>query len=264
MFSKQSIEVFASSHSFLSWLLDLTMYLQSLPYLGNKFECPICNGKFKTFLPGGMNNLRQNSKCPRCRSLERHRLIWLFLKNRTNFFTTRLKLLYIAPEYCFRRNLQRFKNIQYISIDLENPIAMMKMDITDLKFNDSSFDCVLCLHVLEHIEDDRKAMKELYRVLKPNGWAILQVPILRDKTFEDPSIKIREQRLKYFGQEDHVREYGLDFKDRLKKAGFQVEVETLKEDISPNSVYRYRLIITDKNLESIYFCAKPGGPTYQL
>jgi ubiquinone/menaquinone biosynthesis C-methylase UbiE len=191
--------------------------------------------------------------------LERHRLIWLFLKYRTNLFSTRLKLLYVAPEYCFRKNFQRFKNIQIISIDLENPIAMMKMDITDLKFNDSLLDCILCLHVLEHVEDDRKAIKDLYRVLKPNGWAILQVPILRDKTFEDPSIKTREQRLKYFGQEDHVREYGLDFKDRLTEAGFQVKVETLKEEISPNSVFRYRLLTTDKNLQSVYFCTKPAG-----
>jgi ubiquinone/menaquinone biosynthesis C-methylase UbiE len=173
-----------------------------------------------------------------------------------------LNILYIAPEYCYRKNFKRFKNIQYTSIDLENPIAMMKMDITDLKFDDSSFDCILCLHVLEHVEDDRNAVKELYRVLKPNGWAILQVPILRDKTFENPSIKTREQRLKYFGQEDHVRIYGLDFKERLTELGFKVEVENLREQIPPKSVNRYRLTTTDNSLGSVYLCTKPSEPSY--
>jgi ubiquinone/menaquinone biosynthesis C-methylase UbiE len=133
----------------------------------------------------------------------------------------------------------------------------MKMDIANLKFPDSSFDCIICLHVLEHVEEDRKAMREFYRVLKPNGWAILQVPILRDKTFEKSSIRTRTQRLKYFGQEDHVRQYGLDFKDKLLDVGFRVNVETFDKEISPDIINRYRLKVKDIKHENLYFCTKP-------
>jgi predicted SAM-dependent methyltransferase len=256
MFSKQSLEYFASSNSILSWLLNLAMHLNSLRYVGSKFECPICKGKFRTFLLGGRKNLRPHAKCPRCRSLERHRLVWLYLINKTNFINSKLKLLYVSPEYCIRRKIQKLKNIQYISIDLENPIAMIKMDITDLKFTNSSFDCILCLHVLEHVEEDEKAMQEFYRVLKPNGWAIFQVPIFQDKTYENSSIRTRAQRLKHFGQEDHVRLYGSDFKDKLMDVGFLVNVEAFDKEISPDLMNRYRLTPSNGKLENLYYCTK--------
>ncbi|MEJ2053426.1 MAG: methyltransferase domain-containing protein [Calditrichaceae bacterium] len=256
MSPKQKIEIFAASHPSLRPFLELALYLNALRYRGNNYECPVCGGKFKTFLPGGSKNQRPDAKCPGCRSLERHRIVWLYLKQKTNLFNQNNDLLYFAPEYCFRRIFDKLKNINYISVDLESPTAMEKMDVTDLKFDEATFDCILCLHVLEHVEDDKKAMQELYRVIKPNGWAIIQVPIVREKTYEDAAIRNPEDRLKHFGQEDHVREYGLDFKDRLADAGFTVTVEPVEKVVSSEDMQRYRLTTNDKDLKNIYFCRK--------
>ena len=133
---------------------------------------------------------------------------------------------------------------------------MIKIDITDIKFQNNTFDCILCSHVLEHILDDNKAIRELYRVLKPNGWAILQVPILREKTFEDPNIQTPEERLKYFGQEDHVRIYGLDYKDRLENAGFKVMVDPYLMELDEDIVQLYKLVPENEPKENIYYCIK--------
>ena len=187
---KRKLEVLASSNLVLARIMNIFIYISSLRYSGTRYECPICNGKFRKFLSGGNENQRQNSKCPRCRSLERHRLVWIYLKHKTNFLKSKQKLLYVAPEYCFRKKFDSLKNIQYISVDLESPLAMKKMDVTNLKFDDSIFDSIICLHVLEHVQDDKKAMREFLRVLKPGGWAILQVPILGEKTYEDDTIKL--------------------------------------------------------------------------
>jgi len=146
-------------------------------------------------------------------------------------------------------------NLDYISVDLESPIAMLKMDVTDLQFPDDCFNCTICYHVLEHVSDDKKAMAEIFRVLKPGGWAILQVPILRDKTFEDPSVKTPKDREKIFGQHDHVRAYGLDYKHRLKSAGFSVKVDDYVTQLGDDAIGRYGLM---KN-EDIYFCSKPNS-----
>jgi len=253
---QKSIEIFVLKHTCLKSAFDLLIHVYSWFYTGNKYECPICQGNYRALLPAGNQKERLNSKCPRCRSLERHRLIWLYLKKRTNFCNVDLKVLYVAPEYCFIQKFDSLKNIDYLSIDLESPLAMRKMDITDLNLADSSFDCIICLHVLEHVENDSAAIKEFYRILRPKGWAILQVPILRKMTFEDPKINTKEARLKHFGQEDHVREYGLDFKDRLEDSGFSLKIENVREFISESSVNRYRLLLEDSILENIYFCKK--------
>lgn len=254
---KRKFEVLASSNLVLAQIMDIFIYLSSLRYAGTKYECPICNGKYRKFLSGGNENQRQNAKCPRCRSLERHRLVWIYLKIKTNFLKSKQGILYVAPEYCFRKKFDSLKNIKYISIDLESPLAMNEMDVTDLEFGDSTFDSIICLHVLEHVQDDRKAMLEFFRVLKPGGWAILQVPIFREETYEDDNINTKELRLKHFGQDDHVREYGLDFKDRLDESGFVVKVENIQDDISATQINRYRLLSEDNNMDSIYFCIKP-------
>lgn len=254
---KQKLEVFASKNYVGAKLLDMIMYLSSLRFTGDQYECPICTGNFRKFLSGGNDNNRQNSKCPRCRSLERHRTIWIYIKSKTDILKNKQKILYIAPEYCFRKQFDSLKNIQYISIDLESPLAMKKMDITDLKFAEFEFDGIFCLHVLEHVENDIKAMHEFFRVLKPSGWAILQVPVLREKTYEDKSINTKELRLKHFGQEDHVREYGLDFKERLEESGFFVNVESLQKIISNEQADRYRILFANNEMENIYFCTKP-------
>ena len=192
---------------------------------GNKFTDPIDGSTFQAFLPYGYNKIRNNVLSPSTYSLERHRLLWLYLKNETSFFKAKLKVLHFAPESALMNRFKKLKNISYDTIDLNSPIADIKADICDLPFLDNSYDFILCNHVLEHVIDDDKAMRELYRVLKKNGLGIFQVPIdyNRDTTFEDFSVTNKKERNKLFGQYDHVRIYGLDFFDRLQKAGFSVE-----------------------------------------
>jgi len=145
----------------------------TIRYFGLRFKCPCCDGCFRKFLFFGAKP-RPNARCPRCGSLERHRLLWLYLRNKINFFSDHLKVLDIAPIHFFQKKCKKLKNLDYISADISSPIAMIKMDITDINLHDNQFDCIICYHVLEHILDDEKAMRELFRVLKPGGWAILQ------------------------------------------------------------------------------------------
>ena len=228
--------------------------LRSLWYIGNRFICPYCNGHFRKFLPFGVKP-RPNALCPRCGSLERHRLLWLYLKDRTNFFRDSLKVLDIAPMGSFQQKCKDISNLDYISADISSPIAIIKMDITNINLPDNEFDCIICYHVLEHILDDEKAMRELFRVLKPGGWAILQSPVdhKRDKTFEDPNIVSPNQRERVFGQKDHVRIYGRDYKDRLEKAGFTVKPDNYSRELGNNIIKKYGLMKD----ETIYFCTKP-------
>jgi SAM-dependent methyltransferase len=151
--------------------------------------------------------------------------LWLYLNNETNFFSKTLKVLHIAPEQCFYNLFKNLKNINYTTFDLNSPLADIKGDICNLPFKENSFDFILCNHVLEHINDDKKAMKELYRVLNKNGTAILQVPINQksSKTFEDSSIVDKKERIEKFGQYDHIRLYGLDYFKKLESFGFKVD-----------------------------------------
>ena len=227
----------------------------TLKYSGDRFTCPICNGHFRKFLPFGVK-LRPNARCPKCSSLERHRLLWLYLRDKTNFFTARLKVLDIAPMQFLQEKYKKLENINYISADISSPIAMIKMDVTNINLPDNQFDCIFCYHVLEHISNDRKAMGELFRVLKPGGWGILQSPVdfNRKKTFEDPSIVNPEDRERVFVNRGHVRIYGLDYKDRLEKAGFIVRVDPYIKELPDSLVKKYSL----SNNEIIYFCNKPN------
>lgn len=210
---------------------------------GNNYTDPIDNKSFRKFLPYGYEIQRQNVLSPSTLSLERHRLLWLYLTNETNFFTSKKKVLHMAPEQCF---LSRFKklNHEYITADLDSPIADVKADIVNLPFNDNSFDVIFCNHVLEHIQDDTKAMKELFRVMKKGGMGVFQVPqdLNRDVTFEDNSITDPKERAKIFGQYDHVRVYGRDYFDKLRSVGFKVEEVNYSQKISSELSSRYRLM----------------------
>ena len=210
---------------------------------GNNYTDPIDNKSFRKFLPYGYEIQRQNVLSPSTLSLERHRLLWLYLTNETNFFTSKKKVLHMAPEQCF---LSRFKklNHEYITADIDSPIADVKADIVNLPFTDNSFDVVLCNHVLEHIQDDIKAMKELFRVMKKGGMGIFQVPqdLNRDVTFEDNSITDPKERAKIFGQYDHVRVYGRDYFDKLRSVGFKVEEVNYSQKVSSELSSRYRLM----------------------
>jgi SAM-dependent methyltransferase len=180
--------------------------------------------------------------------------LWFYLKNQTNFFCESLKVLHFSPEYCLQKKFKKQPNLDYLSADLASPLAMTKIDITNIPYEDNTFDAILCSHVLEHIPDDRQAMKELLRVLKPGGWAILQVPIdrKREKTFEDPTVTSPEERERLFWQHDHVRLYGLDYPDRLRDVGFVVEVNNFVKNLEDETIEKYRL---DKR-EDIYLCKK--------
>ncbi|UJH68161.1 class I SAM-dependent methyltransferase [Allomuricauda sp. SCSIO 65647] len=228
------------------WLIKLS-YL-ARPVLafflkGNEYTDPIDGQSFRAFLPYGYENTRENVLSPSTLSLERHRLLWLYLKNETDFFSSKLKVLHFAPEQAFYKRFKKLKNLQYTTTDLNSPLADVKADICDLPFDDGSFDVILCNHVLEHITDDRKAMRELYRIMTPGGWGIFQIPqdLGRKTTFEDDSITDKKERTRIFGQYDHVRIYGRDYFDKLRSVGFTVDEVDYTKKLSQKEVGRYRL-----------------------
>ncbi|MFP4664842.1 MAG: class I SAM-dependent methyltransferase [Bacteroidales bacterium] len=223
-------------------------------YRGNKYECPVCGGTFRKMLPYG-NKGDDNRLCPRCLSLERHRLLWLFFKEKTNLFTERMRVLHVAPEQPFLERFKKLENLDYTTGDLLSPIADVKMDIMDIPFEDNHFDLVICNHVLEHVESDIKAMKEVLRVLKPGGRAFLQVPInyRNEETIEDLSITDPRERERIFGQYDHVRWHGLDYAERLRSAGFDVDENRFVESLGDEKIDRYRL----RKEETIFVSRKP-------
>jgi len=226
--------------------------VRAIFYLGNKYLCPCCGWSFRKFLTYGAIP-RSNALCPRCRALERHRLLWLYFKDQTNLFHDNLRVLHFAPERVFENNFKLMRNLDYITADLDSRRAMVEIDITNILYEDNSFDVILCSHVLEHVPDDHKAMRELYRVLRSGGWAIFQVPIPRhDKTFEDFSITKPEDRERIFGQSDHVRVYGKDYKDRLEEAGFRVKVDDYVKRLGADKIKQYALM----GDEDISYCEK--------
>lgn len=232
---------------------------------GNRFTDPIDGKSFKMFLPYGYGNQRNNVLSPSTLSLERHRLLWLYLNEQTDFFqsefnsdsydnkpiiklrdaetSSALKVLHFAPEQAFYKRFRNQKNLDYTTTDLFSPLADVKADICNLPFDDNLYDVILCNHVLEHIPDDTKAMQELYRVLKPGGMGIFQIPqdLSRAVTFSDDSITDEKERAKIFGQYDHVRVYGRDYFDKLRSIGFTVVEEDYTAKISPELVEKYCL-----------------------
>ena len=233
---------------------------------GTNFTDPIDGKSFKSMLPYGYETQRNNVLSPSTLSLERHRLLWLYLNEQTDFFKSELvsdssftntkriklrdaetnsalKVLHFAPEQAFYKLFRNQKNLEYTTTDLFSPLADVKADICDLPFEDNQYDVILCNHVLEHIPDDMKAMQELYRVLKPGGMAILQIPqdLSRATTFADDSITDQKERAKIFGQYDHVRIYGRDYFDKLRSIGFKVVEEDYTNKIAPELVEKYCL-----------------------
>ena len=241
--------------TWLQRLANLLLPFLDFCYRGSRYTDPINGKSYRSFLPYGYVKIRPNALSPGTLSLERHRLIWLYLQRETNFFKTSAKLLHMAPEKAFMKRLKKLKNLAYITCDLESPLADVKTDICDLPFDDASFDWILCNHVLEHIPNDTKAMQELYRVLKPGGIALLQVPLEsnRKETFEDDSIVNKAERTKVFGQYDHVRIYGKDYFDKLRQTGF--EVSEIQFGKSLTEAERLRYAVTKD--EYIPLCLRP-------
>ncbi|MEQ3656791.1 MAG: methyltransferase domain-containing protein [Dokdonia sp.] len=210
---------------------------------GSRYTDPIDGKQFRKFLPYGYGTPRENVLGPSTLSLERHRLLWIWLSQETDFFTTPSKVLHFAPEQAFYKRFRQMKHLEYTTTDLNSPLADVKADICKLPFASNSYDIIFCNHVLEHIPDDTKAMSELYRVLKPGGMAILQIPqdLSRATTFEDDSITDPIARAKIFGQYDHVRVYGRDYFDQLRAVGFTVDEVDYTQTLSQEEVDRYRL-----------------------
>ena len=223
-------------------------------FRGNKVECPVCERTFSSFLPFGVK-VRDNALCPTCLSLERHRLQWLYLKNETDFFKAPYKVLHVAPEQCFLKRFRALENLDYTTADLESPLADLHFDLHDIPLADNLYDYFICNHVLEHVEDDRKVMREVLRILKPGGKAIMQVPLDYElkETFEDSTITKPSDREKYFGQRDHLRLYGLDYPERLRKVGFIVEEIPYPILLGKDKASRYRL----PEEEILYLSVKP-------
>lgn len=240
-------------------LIKLSLIFQkfsSILYAGNKYEDPINGKSYRKFLPYGYSGIakRDNVLSPGTMSLERHRLLWLYLKSRTDFFSAPHKMLHIAPEQCFYKIFKGMKNLDYLTGDYNSPIADVHFDLHNAPFEDNSFDVIFCNHVLEHVEDADQCMLELYRIMQPGGWGIFQVPldVTRSVTYEDKRITSPLEREKHFWQKDHLRLFGLDYKDRLLAAGFDVTADDYVDTLSKEAIDRYRL----PEGELIYLCRK--------
>ena len=237
-------------------IMMLPQPLRKMLFSGRERYCPLCQNELRIFFSFGLVP-RPNAWCPVCSSLERHRLAWITLQQKTNLFGSSPKsLLHIGPERVIEDKLKKLGHINYLSADLYEPRAMVKMDITSIQYPDNTFDMIWCSHVLEHIPGDRRAMRELHRVLKPEGFAMLMVPMTVEKTFEDPSITSPAERERLFGQNDHVRRYGPDFKDRLEESGFNVRVFTAAEVVDENNIIR--LGVQNKRA-AVHICKKSKG-----
>ena len=220
-------------------------------------QCPICGASARRFLAFGLAG-RRNAQCPGCGSLERHRLLWLYLCRHTDLTVRRYDLLHTAPEPCLAGPLGRLPNLRSQSVDRFNPRAQVRADLTDLPFADGRFDVVLSCHVLEHIPDDIAAMAELARVLRPGGWAAIMVPYdpRRPATEEGRHITSPATRLARFGHPYHYRIYGADLSARLSAAGFEVSVVSSERLLSPHQRRRYRI-----NRNHLFVCTRRPGKT---
>lgn len=223
-------------------------------YAGRRVECPVCGRRFRKFMPYGYVQPRENALCPSCLALERHRMLWLYLVRESGFFESSPRMLHIAPERCFMRRFEKHLGDNYITADIESPLAKVKMDIQAIPFGDGEFDVIFCNHILEHVEDDRLAMREMFRVMRPGGWGAMLSPVTPGLaiTYEDPTITTPEGRAEAFGQHDHVREYGADYPQRLAEAGFEVESLDYASTLPPEEAARYAL-----SHETLYIVRKP-------
>lgn len=224
---------------------------------GYGVECPVCGSRYRRFMPYGYVQSRANALCPHCLSLERHRLLWLYLTRETDLLQRFPRTLHIAPEVCLMRPLKRHfagRPEQYVTADLESPLADLHFDVQAIPLADDSFDVLICNHLLEHVADDRRAMREFFRILRPDGWGVLLSPVELDRTetYEDDTITDPEERTRIFGQYDHRRIYGTDYADRLREAGFRVEVIDYAAQLSDANCAKYAL-----PNDRIYLVRKP-------
>ena len=254
------------------WYEELRYYPELIFSLGRRLECSFCGWRFRRFRTAGFDypvlkekqvigaSCHADDVCPRCKSNARERLVYLYLKHKTSVFNDHLRILHIAPEPHIARLLGELSNLDYVRADLFQPDVDVKLDIMSLPFPDESFDMIICNHVLEHVTDDRVAMRELHRVLRPDSPALLQVPIALalQETFEDPTAITEEDRILLFGQRDHVRLYAAeDYMARLEAVGFRVDLSQAVDCLGTSLVDRHGLI----REERVFSLVKPAnGP----
>ena len=235
----------------LRWIRHL---LRFVPMLGVSRYCPVCRMPSRRFGPYGVVPTREDAMCLYCGALERHRLVWLYFRMQTDLFDGGpRRVLHVAPERMFEPRLRRRLGSGYLTADLNDSRAMVKMNVMDIPYASESFDVIYCSHVLEHVSDDGLALREFNRVLKPNGWVILLVPISAERTFEDPRVTDPGERLKLFGREDHVRRYGPDFPRRVEAAGFTVRTIAGREFLTDRQMSRMGIT---EGAGDIYLAAK--------
>lgn len=240
-------------------LIEFGLALRAIPFVGRRYVCPCCGWHLRAFTRGGISlKTREHGYCPRCNAKARHRRVWLFLEERTRLFRDRLTVFHVSPKYALSRRLARMPNLEYVAGDIgRRPNVSVRMDLTAVPVKDSRFDAVICVHVLEHIQNDRAAISEMHRILKPGGWALISVPIRLDRpTYEDASVVSAAAREAAFGETTHVRFYGLDLQDRLAAAGFEVTLD-LAADLDEATKQRFGLL----DDENIFVCSKPENET---
>lgn len=202
-------------------------------YRGSRFEDPINGKTYRKLLSYGRGDrTRPNALAPDTLSLERHRAVWMYLTEHSDLFSGSpgRRMLHLAPEYCFLKRFDRAEGLEVVRADLVSPWADVHFDVHEIPYADDHFDIIMGNHLIEHVADDRKVMDEYFRVMKPGGWGIFQVPMDRNnpETMEDPNVTDPAERERLYWQSDHVRLYGMDYADRYRKAGFEVEEIDLK------------------------------------
>jgi SAM-dependent methyltransferase len=238
--------------------VDLALAIRAIPFVGTRYVCPCCGWRLRAFTEGGFSlRTRHHGYCPRCNAKARHRRVWLFLQQHSNLFEDRLRLFHVSPKYSLSRRLVRMRNIEYVGADISNrPNIVLTMDVSAVPLRSRSVDAVICVHVLEHVDDDRAAMAELHRILRPGGWTLISVPLRLDQpTYEDASITTPAAREAAFGETTHVRFYGHDLADRLAAAGFEVTLD-LASELDDATIDRYGLL----DDENVFWCRRPAEP----
>ena len=235
-------------------LTEVLLALRALLFVGGRYTCHCCGWRLRAFTRGGTSfKVRHLGYCPRCNSKARHRRVWLYLEQKTNLLSDRLSLLHVSPKYSLSRRFLAMPNLDYVGVDLyDRPNICVKLDLASTPMRSDIFDAIICVHVLEHIQEDRKAIREIFRLLKPGGWTVISVPIRLDqRTFEDPALTTPEERERAFGETVHVRIYGYDLKERLEESGFEVQLD-LGKDVEQETREQYGL----RDDENIFYCTK--------